>query len=185
MTAKTLFFSLLLTSTLACPALAQQPVAVCQDEPHDDFDFWVGTWNVYAPEDGPYQGENRIERINGGCLITEHWNGAGGSIGESMNFYDPFQEAWRQVWISAGAIIDYTGGLNAEGEMVLNGEIHYPANGNQAPFRGTWTPREDGTVRQHFEQQNPQGEWGVWFTGIYVRQDDDPRAAEAEAARGG
>ncbi len=175
---------------IASPAaLAQQapaqPAPPCSAEQHDDFDFWVGTWNVYAPGGGPYQGVNLIEKVNGGCLITEHWQGAQGSVGDSMNYYDPFAEAWRQVWVSAGAIIDYTGGLNEDGAMELTGEIFYPANGARAPFRGIWTAQADGTVRQHFEQQNPEGEWGVWFTGIYVRQDDDPRAAEAEEARGG
>jgi hypothetical protein len=150
---------------------------------HDDFDFWVGNWNVYAPDDGPYLGHNRIERINGGCLITEHWVGASGNAGDSINIYDPLIGAWCQVWMSNGWYIDYTGGLSADGAMVLTGEAYTIPTDSRAGFRGTWTAQDDGTVRQFFEQQDAEGSWQGVFTGIYVRQEDDPRAAEAEAAR--
>tara|TARA_R110002073_G_scaffold6054_6_gene36506 strand:- start:11551 stop:12114 length:564 start_codon:yes stop_codon:yes gene_type:complete len=183
--AKTLLASTILA--LAVPGIvsAQQgPPPGCAEAVHDDFDFWVGSWNVYAPDDGPYQGQNSITRTEGGCLITEHWSGASGSTGESMNFHDPLVGAWRQVWVSASAFIDYTGGLDDDGAMVLNGEIYYPGNGVRATFRGAWTLQDDGSVRQHFEQADAEGNWSDWFIGIYVRQDDDPRAAEAAAARG-
>ena len=172
---------------IAMPSISsaqQAPPPGCVEAVHGDFDFWVGEWNVYAPDDGPYQGHNSISKTQGGCLISEHWTGASGSTGESMNFYDPLLGAWRQVWVSAGAFIDYSGGLNADGAMVLNGEIAYPGNGVRAPFRGTWTLQADGSVRQHFQQADAQGDWSDWFVGIYVRQENDPRAEEAAAARG-
>lgn len=185
----------ILRTLAAAAALAAAPVTVtwaqsgpppgCTDAVHDDFDFWLGTWNVYAPDDGPYQGRNTITKSQGGCLITERWEGASGSTGESLNAYDPLAGAWRQVWVSPGNFIDYTGGLDAAGAMVLEGEIFYPGNGTRAAFRGTWTLRDDGTVRQHFQQQGADGEWTDWFTGIYVRVEEDPRADEAEAARAG
>tara|TARA_R110001606_G_scaffold377951_3_gene537403 strand:+ start:1853 stop:2419 length:567 start_codon:yes stop_codon:yes gene_type:complete len=183
--ARTLLASALLAFAMTPGASAQQtPPQGCNDTMHDDFDFWVGEWNVYAPDDGPYQGHNSITRAQGGCLISERWSGASGSTGESMNFYDPLVGAWRQVWVSPGNFIDYTGGLNADGAMELTGEIHNTGNGVRAPFRGVWTLQEDGSVRQHFQQQGSDGSWSDWFVGIYVRQETDPRAAEAAAARG-
>ncbi|MHA6287359.1 hypothetical protein [Maricaulis sp. CAU 1757] len=178
--------------TLALPALAASfalqaaagPPPGCSAEAHDDFDFWIGEWNVYAPGAGPYQGFNRIEKTANGCLITEHWQGASGSAGQSMNYYDPFAGAWRQVWVSPGTFIDYTGGLTESGAMQLDGQIHYTANSATAAFRGTWTLQEDGTVRQHFQQQGEDGTWSDWFVGIYVPLADDPRADEAAEARG-
>lgn len=172
---------------LSVPAMSDAqsgPPPGCSGEHADDFDFWVGEWNVYAPDDGPYQGQNSITKAHGGCLVSEHWTGSSGGPGESMNIYDPLIGAWRQVWVSAGVFIDYTGGLNEEGAMELTGEIYYDGTGQRAPFRGVWTPQEDGSVRQHFQQQGPEGEWSDWFVGIYVRQEGDPRAAEAAAARG-
>ncbi|WP_300531461.1 hypothetical protein [Maricaulis sp.] len=182
MTTKFLLFAAALTALTPGISLAQ--TGPCASDAHDDFDFWVGHWNVYAPDGGPYQGENRIEKTQGGCLITEHWTGASGSTGESMNYLDPFSGQWRQIWVSAGSIIDYSGGLDESGAMVLNGEIHSPASGVRSAFRGTWTERADGSVRQQFEIEGADDQWGVWFTGIYVRQDSDPRAEEAAAARG-
>ena len=165
---------------------AQQAPQPCMTSAvHAEFDFWVGTWNVYGnTADGPYAGQNVITKTSNGCLIEEDWTNAAGATGHSMNFYDPMAEAWRQVWVSNGVVIDYTGGLNADGAMALDGEIFYLAQGNRAPFRGVWTPNEDGTVTQHFEQQDAAGEWQAWFTGVYVRVEDDPRAQEAAAARG-
>jgi hypothetical protein len=183
--ARTLLASTLVTLAAAPIAGAQQTRPQgCSEAMHDDFDFWVGEWNVYAPDDGPYQGQNSITRTQGGCLIAERWNGASGSTGESMNFYDPLVGAWRQVWVSPGNFIDYTGGLNDDGAMELTGEIYYPGNGVRAPFRGVWTLQEDDSVRQHFQQQGSDGSWSDWFVGVYVRQEMDPRAAEAAAARG-
>ncbi|WP_417489331.1 hypothetical protein [Maricaulis sp.] len=184
-TTKMLLASSLMALALPAVAGAQQtPPTGCSEAVHDDFDFWVGQWNVYAPGGGAYQGQNSIVKTHGGCLVTEHWTGAGGSTGQSMNFHDPLVGAWRQVWVSQSSFIDYTGGLNADGAMVLTGEIHNVANGSRAPFTGVWTPLEDGSVRQHFRQSDAEGNWSDWFVGIYVRQENDPRAAEAAAARG-
>ena len=55
--------------------------------------------------------------------------------------------------------------------MVMEGSIHYYKAGKRQPFRGTWTPNADGSVRQLFEQQDPEtGEWAVWFDGLYLRE---------------
>ena len=41
------------------------------------------------------------------------------------------------------------------------------------PFRGTWTPLEDGVVRQHFEQSGDDGAtWTTWFDGYYHPKTD-------------
>ncbi|MEO1038548.1 MAG: hypothetical protein AAFX09_03305 [Pseudomonadota bacterium] len=148
------------------------------------FNFWVGEWNVYDG-DGVYQGHNRISKTDGGCLIREEWTSANGNTGFSMNFRDHALDAWRQIWVSPGLQLDYSGGLNEAGEMVLEGEVVYPAQGLTAPFRGVWTPLEDGRVRQHFTQANAEtGAWEDWFIGYYVRVEDDPNAAE-HASPGG
>lgn len=182
-----LFLSItMMAGGISAPAAAQQtaPPAACVGGVYDQFDFWVGEWNVWAPEGGQYLGENTITRVNGGCLIQEHWVGAGGNTGDSINIHDPLIGAWRQVWMSNGWYIDYSGGLDADGAMVLTGEAYTIPTETRAGLRGTWTPNEDGTVTQFFEQQDAEGNWQGVFTGIYVRKDSDPRAAEAATARG-
>ena len=86
-----------------------------------------------------------------------------------MNFYDPVEDQWRQLWVAGGYSIDYTGGLDRSGAMVLNGKINYYKTGKSQAFRGKWTPKADGSVRQLFEQQDPETNvWTIWFDGLYV-----------------
>ncbi len=152
-------------------ARQQPPPKHCEsDAGYSQFDFWVGNWDVFGPNGGQ-AGVNIIEKVENGCLIKEHWTSAGGGTGFSMNYYNSITGKWRQVWVSRAVSIDYTGGLNDQGAMVLEGTIYYQAQGTSFPFRGTWTLNTDGSVRQFFEQFNPEaGEWATWFDGKYVRR---------------
>ena len=153
---------------------AQQAQNICQtDERFSQFDFWLGYWRVTDPS-GNHVGDNRVEKVEGDCLIKEHWTNVQGQTGFSMNYFNPVSGVWRQVWVSApGVEIDYEGGLNAEGAMVLEGTIDYFSAGNSAPFRGTWSLNEDGTVRQLFEQYDSSSEqWTIWFDGLYTRKEN-------------
>lgn len=172
------------TLTLAAPATAEEeqeaappapPPPYCENNPEfDQFDFWLGEWDVYVNnEERPYAGKNVITKVASECLVMEHWTNRRGASGYSMNFFDPLEGQWRQVWVSNNLAIDYTGGLNEDGQMVLEGEAHYYNRGASFPFRGVWTPNQDGTVRQYFEQYNPEMDaWEPWFDGIYVPADE-------------
>ncbi|MFN0022833.1 MAG: hypothetical protein ACKVS5_02940 [Parvularculaceae bacterium] len=156
-------------AALFAPAMAQ--TLPCTGEEFDDFDFWLGDWEVYGPA-GALAGTNSIRKEEYGCLLVERWTNASGITGQSYNFVDLATGKWRQVWVSAGATIDTSGGLTDKGNMVLEGVIGYPAGtaGSGAPFKGTWTPNADGTVTQHFQQFDPdKDEWTDWFTGTYKR----------------
>lgn len=158
------------------PAPAPTPPPPCADEDYHAFDFWLGTWDVTAPN-GQVAGVNRITREESGCLLLESWTSASGTTGQSYNFYNPDTDKWRQVWVSAGALIDYEGGLTESGSMKLVGTITYHGNAQTFPFTGEWTLNEDGTVTQHFEQYNAEtDEWAVWFTGLYTRQAEESDA---------
>jgi len=139
------------------------------------FDFWLGNWQVLGP-DGSFQGTNRIEKTQGGCLVLENWQGAGGSTGTSMNFYDPHAGEWVQVWVSPAVQLTIRGGI-VDGSMVLTGHVYYVQNGDRRPFRGTWTPLAEGVVRQHFEESQDGGQtWKTWFDGYY--HPVEPEAAD-------
>lgn len=146
-----------------------QPAAPCEGGPYDDFDFWLGTWDVEAG--GQAAGTNTITKEENGCLIIERWTSVRGGTGQSYNYYDPSAEVWRQVWVSAGFTIDYEGGLDDDGAMVLEGHLSPRTGGEAQPFRGRWVLNEDGTVQQTFWLQNAETEaWDLWFDGTYTKQ---------------
>lgn len=141
------------------------------------FDFWLGHWEVYGniQKQGPLFGNNHIEKVENGCLIMEHWKGASGSTGTSMNYYDGVLDKWVQNWVSGGGTtITMVGGIE-DGSMVLTGKIFYVrvAQGPQIrDFRGTWTLQENGAVRQFFEESIDGGEtWYNWFEGFYFKKE--------------
>lgn len=170
-------FALFMVTSIQAQEQAPEPQAppkfVCESmKGFNDFDFWLGEWNVYS-NDGKHtlQGSNLITKHHKNCLIMENWTSVQGGTGRSMNYFDPVEDQWRQLWVAGGYSIDYTGGLDASGSMVLNGKINYYKTGKSHDFRGKWTANADGSVRQFFEQKNSEtGEWGVWFDGLYERK---------------
>ncbi|MEM7741118.1 MAG: hypothetical protein AAF225_09990, partial [Pseudomonadota bacterium] len=46
----------------------------CSDDRYNDFDFWVGTWDVYVGES--LMGRNVITKEEAGCLVLETWTSA-------------------------------------------------------------------------------------------------------------
>ncbi len=151
----------------------------CLHDPrYRQFDFWLGRWEVYGnvEKTGPFYGHNTITRTEQGCLIMEQWQGASGSTGTSMNYYDGTIDQWVQRWVSGGGtVIDYAGGLierpdNSQA-MQLVGKIYYASDLQQPQirdFRGTWTPLDHGVVQQFFEESTDGGKsWYPWFNGFY------------------
>lgn len=163
-------FTPLLDPALAVPLPAnQQPAPACQQPEYRQFDFWIGEWEVFVAGDRR-AGSNTISKLAGGCALLEHWQGARGMQGWSLNFYEPAKKKWVQVWTdSAGGVLVAEGNLTENG-MHLIGE-HTSATGQKELFRGTWTALGDGRVRQFLERSRDNGAtWYVWFDGTYVKK---------------
>lgn len=134
------------------------------------FDFWIGSWEVSA--NGQVQGFNRIDSILGGRVLHENYTTKGAFAGHSYNSYNAPAGRWEQFWVdNSGTVLHITGGLNEDGEMVLSGERVSP-QGQAVTDRITWTPNEDGTVRQHWEVSSDGGDtWQTVFDGTYRKVD--------------
>ncbi|MCZ6559924.1 MAG: hypothetical protein O6931_03415 [Gammaproteobacteria bacterium] len=150
--------------------MSVQAYPCAQQAGFQDFDFWVGEWDVHLANGTP-AGSNIIEPIERGCALTEHWTSASGGTGMSVNYLDKANDEWVQIWnAEGGSQIIIRGGLKDDG-MAMQGYIHYVGNGTTAPFRALWTPLPDGRVRQYFEQSNDGGStWVPWFEGFYSRR---------------
>ena len=162
------------TSTSPAPAAstnsaapAQRPTP-CAEGAYREFDFWAGDWLVKVAS-GEEAGRNSITVEQGGCVLIERWSATDGSTGMSLNFYDPVKRIWTQTWVSPGTVLTMTGGL-VNGEMVLEGPLHYLQKARATRLKGTWTRLPDGRVRQRFVESADEGKtWIEWFDGYYSR----------------
>ena len=140
--------------------------AQCASDEYRQFDFWVGSWEVRDPQ-GKLQGTNRIDRIEGGCVLQEHWTGASGGTGTSFNIYDFTTGKWHQTWVSGATLLLLDGGLR-DGKMVLEGTT-VGRDGATTFNRITWTPVEPGVVTQVWDQSQDGKTWNTVFNGTYRR----------------
>lgn len=151
---------------------AQNQPPPCTSEEYRQFDFWAGDWEVYNPA-GTIVGTNTITPMLGGCVLREHWEGQGGNIGESYNVYDRSTGQWHQTWVDNGGLLLKLDGKLKSGSMVLRGEL-IGRDGNARLQRVTWTPAEDGSVRQHWESSADDGAtWSTQFDGKYVKKESE------------
>jgi len=142
----------------------------CQSPAYRKFDFWVGDWNVHAPNGGPTVGRNLVTLEQDGCLLVEHWtSSSGGHTGTSFNYYDVRDKKWHQLYLdnsgNAGAFPEMAGDLFG-GKMVLITDV------TKSPVsRWTWYVLEPGKVRQMAEQST-DGEktWSIVWDAVYVKQ---------------
>ncbi len=127
--------------------LAQQEVpAEPKPDPARQFDFWVGSWECYG-RNGQLSGTNEITLGYGGRVLQEHWQGASGGGGTSLNMYSAAHGAWHQTWCDdSGMLLQLDGGLTEAGAMRLEGKLPV-RGGGEALHRVEWTPKGDN-VRQ-------------------------------------
>lgn len=163
------FLVFLALSLVSLSAVAQNQPAPVPLETHD-FDFWIGEWEVIPPN-GKVGGHSVIESILNGRVIKESYESGGGYKGHSFNLYNEPENRWEQYWVdNTGLALHLKGGLNAEGQMVLQG-ARKDSEGKAVIDRITWTDNGDGTVQQVWENSEDGGEtWKLAFNGHYRPQ---------------
>lgn len=169
-----LFF---LASLLISPLLlsAQSQSCPCCTENHRSFDFWIGEWEVYDQAGQTLLGTSVISLVEGGCVIQEEWTSATpGYTGRSLNLYERNSGTWRQYWIDVqGNLLQLEGGM--EGSSMVMGNV-VPARDTipESINRISWTPQEDGRVRQTWKTSSDSGEnWTTLFDGFYTKKESD------------
>ncbi|MFM2288428.1 MAG: hypothetical protein RL684_1571 [Pseudomonadota bacterium] len=154
-------------ATVAPPPAAAAPPA-CEAAAFHGFDFWLGDWDVHTP-DGRLAGGNAITREQGGCVLHERYGTGHGYAGESLNIYDAGRARWHQTWVDNGGLLLVLEGELQAGSMVMEGQTT-GADGKVTRHRITWTPNADGSVRQHWQSTDAQGQWTTAFDGRYTRR---------------
>ncbi len=162
------------TSTQAQTSAPQRPVP-CDAPQYQQFDFWVGDWVVHNP-DGQEVGRNKIEKIYGGCVLHEQWLATAGFRGQSFNTWDTQREVWHQTWVDVGGTL-----LLLDGGLVNNGTENSAMVLSDSSQRITWTPLEDGRVRQHWETTSDNGDsWQTAFDGYYSKVNAEAEVTPAQ-----
>jgi len=141
------------------------PLKPCTLPEYRQFDFWIGEWNVEAPTSPGVVSHSRITMINDGCTVLEQYSTPTGYAGSSLNFYDSTRKVWHETWIdNQGGALFLEGGLDGKSMVMATNTDPQQIN------RITWTPLEDGRVRQHWESTNDAGKtWSAVFDGYYSR----------------
>lgn len=162
----------LLSFFAATAASAGLPPA-CTAPEYRQFDFWIGTWDVFDAKTGARAGASQIESLYGGCAIRENWSEPGFAGGSLNSFADG---RWHQTWVDqSGARREFDGGFS-DGKMVLIATVRPP----QAPdktvlVRMTFTPNGDGSVRQFSDFSKDDGAtWNFRYDYVYKRAAVNP-----------
>ncbi len=143
----------------------------CTSEAHRQFDFWLGEWTAYSEDGEKKLGTNHLKSMMGGCVMQENWQSGNGQYrGTSYNFYSVATGKWHQTWVDNAGGHLFLEGVYHQGAMQLEGKRR-DQQGRDVLDRITWTLKEDGRVRQHWQVTADEGKtWQVLFDGYYVRE---------------
>ena len=159
---------IVLVLPVANAAKPPTPPPACTSSEWNQFDFWVGKWDVYAASKPDQKvATSLIEKLYHGCAIRENWMPLSEKPGGSMNAYSPELKLWRQFWAdSDGGSAQFSGGWNGQ-SMVLTGTWPQPGHPTQMT-RMTYTPLADGQVEQVGVTSDDAGKsWQPSFDFIY------------------
>lgn len=145
--------------------------APCDTDKHNEFNFWVGDWNVYDTK-GNLIGTNKILKMHSNCVMQENWESkASPNKGTSYNYVNLADNTWNQLWVdNSGYSLELKGNLE-NGSMILKSKLQKGPNG-EFYNRVTWTPNKDGSVTQLWEVLSKENKvMQEAFRGIYKKKE--------------
>jgi hypothetical protein len=134
--------------------------------PENQFDFWLGEWNVIWGEDG--KGTNHIERIRDGKIIQENFI-APDLYGMSVSSYDTERGVWCQTWVdNNGTYLDFTGKFEDD-KMILSRDAL--VKGQACKQRMVWYDIQENQLEWNWERSDDNGKsWPVLWQIHYTRR---------------
>jgi len=127
------------------------------DQPENQFDFWLGEWDVTWSEDG--RATNQIERILDGKIIQENFT-APDLHGISVSVYDSERKLWCQTWVdNNGIYLDFTGRFE-DGKMILVRDAI--VRGEACKQRMVWYEIQPDQFEWNWERSDDDG--ATWHT---------------------
>jgi hypothetical protein len=152
--------------------ISSSALVAAQPTCNDQFDFWIGEWDVVDYGSNTPVGKNLIRRIHG-CTLEENWVGRDGDTGTSLNTYRQNEKQWHQIWVNTNGAFLHLIGEFKDNKMILIGEATRPFSGAVLLNRVTWSVvnNNPNQVRQYWEVSSDAGKtWSVDFDGLYKRR---------------
>lgn len=161
--------TLLFLSSFTIQAQDLNKLCNCCTEEYQEFDFWVGTWQVFDLGK-KLAGINVIEKIQDRCALRENWKSAVSKYtGTSYSFYNSQTKQWEHIWTdNQGGSLKLKGG-KVKNQMILVGDEVLNKKGEKVINRITWTSNSDGTLSQHWETTADNKTWATAFHATYKK----------------
>lgn len=163
-----------LAAAVLAPAAAAPPCRAT--EVARSLDFWLGDWDVYVGRE--LAGRDIVERVVGGCAVTELWHDTAGGEGMSLFAYDARKDLWTQTWVTNDSSMP--GGIkfkvlraHAPQTTTFQGEIE-SKSGVVYYDRTILTAVPGGRVRQQIQVSRDGVDWKTGFDAIYVPHGQKP-----------
>ena len=146
--------------------------------PHADLQKLVGDWSVkgtnhFGPEPEAFTASSTFTSLLGGRFVQEDYRGD--FMGQPFNGlliqgYDNFQQQYMSVWMdSMGTyMMTMTGKRNADGDIVMQGDVHDFMTPDGRIFQVTIHDVSDDEFRLTFHEQQGE-EMPMIMESVYTR----------------
>jgi len=137
-----------------------------QDSRADQFDFWLGDWELTSQ--GKPTGTNRITREYDGAVIIEHFSGTPHIKlnGMSVSVFKAKTGKWHQTWVdNQGGYLDFVGEFG-DGKMILSRRAN--VRGKDILQRMVWHNIQEDSLDWNWERSEDGGAtwelvWGIHY----------------------
>jgi len=135
-------------------------------------DFWLGEWDVFVKD--KMTATSEITKSEGGCTLHEDYKTLNGFYGRSMNYYDPEDKKYTQIWIDKfNGITTFKETEAREGYLKMNTD---DGKGTLTAMDYTLDPAT-GNVTQTMESSKDGGKtWKKSFVGVYKKRKPNIRS---------
>ena len=125
---------IMLISVAGISVSAQKNQKPCTAPEASQFDFWVGSWDLYTAD--TITGTNTIYKVMDGCAMQENYESNKQQYsGKSWSMYNPQLKLWQQTWIDNQGAIIYLSGKFENGAMTLIDQSKKMSNGKEQVYR--------------------------------------------------
>jgi len=135
-------------------------------EEYKRLDFWLGEWDVFVKD--KKTASSNITKSEGGCTLHEDYKTLNGFYGRSMNYFDPEDKKYTQIWIDKfNSITVFKEVESKKGYLKMQAD---KGNGTLTNMDYTLDPNT-GNVTQTMESSKDEGKtWKQSFVGVYKKR---------------